>query len=221
MPLASRGQPRINIRAVPVTGAIAHAFKTGDLARGTEISAADLTALGQKELSALASTQIAVFGAQSPRGARFRKQLTRIPTLGQRGSCTSFGNGSTPTAIATAAAAGWSLVKPIRLTSIRSTPKSKSVGVTLSNGLIYVQSVPVGDLTAEVVTALGIILPTAFASAEKAKAVRGCNNLRPARVTKIDSTTGVSITLPCSHNKLDTAAEIEFYESSAERASVA
>lgn len=216
MAFASRGKPRTIIRAVRCTGAIFHAFKTKDLSAITGVSEGDLTALGQVQLSSLASGEIAVFGAQSPKGARFRKVLNRVPQAGVQGSVTSYGNGNVPSAIATAAAAGWGLVSGVRLTTVRSTQKSISVGVPLSNGLIYVQPVPVQD--AGNATALGWKLPSTFGSADKAKAIRGANNMRPAKVTKIDPETGVSITLPCAFNKLDTAAEAGFFETSPEKA---
>jgi hypothetical protein len=205
---------------VQCTGAIFHGFKTKDLAAIPGVSAGDLTALGQRELSQVGAGQAVVFGAQTPKGARFRKLLSRVPQPGTQGSVSSYGNGNTNAAIAAAAAAGWSLVRGVRLTTVRSTAKSVSVGVDLSNGLIYVQSVPIQDAQGAAAEALGFKLPTTFSSAEKAKAIRGANNMQPAKVTKIDPETGVSITLPCSFNKLDTAAEAGFFESSPEKVAI-
>lgn len=216
MAFVSRGKPRTLIRAVRCTGAIFHAFKTKDLSGIVGISEADLTALGQVQLSSLATGEVAVFGAQTPKGARFRKVLSRVPQAGVQGSVTSYGNGNVPSAIATAAAAGWGLVSGVRLTTVRSTPKSISVGVPLSNGLIYVQPIPVQD--ASNAETLGWKLPATFGSADKAKAVRGANNMRPAKVTKIDPETGVSITLPCAFNKVSDAAAAGFFETSPEKA---
>lgn len=216
MAFVSRGKPRNIIRAVRCTGAVFHGFKTKDLSGITGISEGDLTALGQVELGALASGEVAVFGAQTPKGARFRKVLNRVPQAGVQGSVTTFGNGNVPSAIATAAGAGWGLVRGVRLTTIRSTAKSISVGVPLSNGLIYVQPVPIQDQGNA--TALGWILPANFGSADKAKAVRGANNMKPAKVTKIDATTGESVTLPCAFNKIADAAGAGFFETSPEKA---
>jgi hypothetical protein len=218
MAFVSRGKPRTQIRAVACTGAIYHGFKTKDLAAIAGVSAPDLVALGQKQLSEVGNGYTVVFGAQSPVGARFRKQLSRNPQPGVQGSVSSFGNGSVNSAIATAATAGWSLVRGVRLTTVRSTAKSISVGVPLSNGLIYVQPVPVQDQ--QYAEALGWKLPATFGSADRAKAVRGANNLRPAKVTRIDPDTGISTTLPCAFNKVADAADIGFFETSPEKVAI-
>lgn len=212
MPFASLGKKRDQLRAVPCTGKIYHGFLTKDLGAIGGVSEGDITALGQKTLAEVPNTHVVVSGQNAPLGARFRKKLGNgIPVLGTQGSVSSYGNGTGNVQVATAAAAGWRLTKPVRLITVRDTVKSAAVGVTLANGLIYVQSVPKQYLSAEVKAALGLIYAPEFKSAERARSIRASKQFPPSSVYNIDPTTGATKTLPCSHDKIADAAEIGWY----------
>jgi hypothetical protein len=215
MAFVSRGKPRDLKKAVRCTGAIFHGFKTKDLSAISGVSSGDITALGQVDPTTLSAGEIAVYGATSPKGARFKKTLQRYAQAGVQGSVTTYGNGNTASAIATAGGAGWNLISGVRLTNLRSTLKSRSVGIPLSNGLIYVQPVPIQDLG--YAETLGWILPESFSSAERAKAVRGVNNMKPAKVVRVDQTTGQTITAPCAFNKLADAADAGWFDAEPEK----
>lgn len=220
MAIYTRGKARTVQRAVRCNQLIYYAFNTYNLAEGTGITDADLTAVGHKTLNTIPAGASAIFGMQAPRAARFRKKIGTQPVLGQRGSCTTYGNGSSKTGIAAAAAVGWKLTRPVRLAVPRATIKSKTVGVKLESGIIYLQAVPRQDLAeTEVVAALGLILPESFTDADKRKAIQGTKAMAPLRVTRILEG-GATQTLPCSHDKMADAAELGFYPSSTGGSSV-
>lgn len=213
MAIYLRGKPRDVQRCVRVTSLIYYAFNTVDLTDGTGVVEADLIAVGHKTLSQTPNGATAVFGMAAPKAAKFRKKIGTVPVLGTRSSCTTYGNGSSKTGIDAAKARGWTLSKPVRYANPRSTIKSVTVGVTLSTGIIYLQPVPRQDIAnTEWVTALGLKLPATMTDADRKKAIRGTTEMAPARVTKYLEN-GSTVTLPCSHDKLDTAADLGFFPS--------
>lgn len=220
MAIYTRGKARTITRAVRCNQLIYYAFNTFNLADGSGIKDTDLVAVGHKEIKDIPPGAAAIFGMQAPRAARFRKKIGNQPVLGTRGSCTTYGNGSSKTGISNANNVGWKLTRPVRLAVPRATVKSKTVGVTLESGIIYLQSVPREDLDdPAVITALGIILPDTFTDADKRKAIQGTKAMAPLRVTRTLEN-GSTQTLPCSHNKMSDAAKLGFYPSSTGGSSV-
>jgi hypothetical protein len=186
MPLSTRGRTRQLVKAVPVTDSLNYAFKTADLASIAGVSADDITALGQVNLTGI--TGLVVFSPRSPKPAQFRKTLTG----GAQGSVTAYGNGLTASAVNTAAGRGWIQTRGIRGCAFGNTTRSASVAVKVSNGLLIKYMIPIGD--AGNATVLG--LQTTLTAADLKKLVFAPSSAKVALVKKN------GVTLPCSFDAI-------------------
>lgn len=200
MAVVSRGVKRNITKCVPINDLLSYGFSTFDISNAAGVSAADVTALGQKDLAGAVGT--IVFGCSAPRAARFTKKLES----GTRGSVSSYGDGTSSAAITTARAAGWKQTRRVSRTTLGATAKSQSVGIKLPSGLIYVQAIPKADFTAYGAT-LGLIEPASLTDAERKKAIRGgrkCSE-KPLRVWK--AVNGSTVTLPVSFSEYQDALD--------------
>jgi hypothetical protein len=166
-----------------------YGFKTFDLSTVVGISASDVAALGQRDLSP--GLGLVVFTPNAPKPARFAKQSPKIQAIG---------DGSTAAAINTAAAAGWRQTRGIKRAAISNTAKSTEVIVPTTNNLYVLYRVPNAEATPANSSLMGWV--TTAGTITLSKSVRSPSKIKIPLVKK------GSITLPCASSRI-AAAEAE------------
>jgi hypothetical protein len=179
------------VKAVKINAYFHYGFKTFDLASLPGVSAADVVALGQKDL--VRGLGLVVFSPNSPKPARFRKRITG----GTQANVSAIGDGSSAGTINTAAAKGWQLTKPIKPLSLSQTPKGREVVVPTTNNLYFAYYVPVGDATPDNAGLMGWVANVGKITLAKTVRV-------PQRV-KIPLVRLASVTLPCAPSRISGA----------------
>jgi hypothetical protein len=191
MPLSTRGRTRNIKKAVRINASLHYGFKTADLSALPGVTAEDVLALGQRDLTS--GLGLVVFSPNAPKPARFKKRLTG----GVQAQVSAIGDGSSSLTIATAAARGWELIKPIKPVSLRRSTRSQEVVIPSTNTLYVAYSVPVSDATPENATLLGWV--TALGTVTLAKTVRAPQGIKIPLVRR------GSVTLPCASSRIPDA----------------
>jgi hypothetical protein len=194
MPISTRGRLRDVVKCVPVSDSLKYSFKTSDLSGIAGVSAGDITALGQENVTG--QTGLIVFSPRSPKPAQFRK---RLAAGGPQGSVTAYGNGLTASAINNAAGAGWQQTRGIRGTRFGNTTRSAAIAITVSNGLLVKFMRPIADLS--FASELG--WDTTISAANAKKLVFAPQGAKVALVKKVVGET--TITQPVSASKYESA----------------
>lgn len=168
------------------TSKLYYQFITKDLAAAVGISQSDLQVLGHIELGGTGdnavqapSGSIVLLRCNSPKPPRVSLTLTSEST---RKTVNTF---CAVDKIKAAIAAGWSVRDQGLVPSVGLTPKSVVTAVKLSNGLLYITDLLIGDYDS-FAPPLGLLDPKEInAEAERAKLIRGTSNNKPGRAIKV------------------------------------
>jgi len=186
MPPFTRNRPRDQLRFVTMNAQnLVFAFKTFDISGLPNVGQADLDVIGH--LQAAPANSLVIFRANSPKPPRVKKAVVDGGATGGGASTQASVSTYAAPAAATsneAIAAGWSLAKTARGTTIGQTPRSISAIARLSNGINYVFPMNSTDFT-EYTDELGLINPaTINTDAERGLLVRASSRPKPGRATR-------------------------------------
>lgn len=176
-----------------------YGWVTKDFASLSNLSAADITALGHQTAEAMQSAQgaICILGANRPKPPRATKRLNANPDAATQGKASTFyGVGYEGTALA----AGWKLGASLEVVNVKNSARSKTVAVKLSDGGYYAFSMNATDVTTYK-DALGLIEPTAIKATERSALFSGATRPKPPKVQKSLGTSKFSSY--CDPAKLD------------------
>jgi hypothetical protein len=210
MPSYTRGKKRENLVYVDINQYCYFVFKTKDLSSLSGISASDITALGHKDETAVASdtTRIRIIGASAPKPPRATKKLSNAAAGTQQSASTFCGY----TSIATAQAAGWKITKTRRSVSLRAASAlrgSLTAVAVLSDGSHYCFPMNKADYDTYA-TSLGLKdSSTLTAATEVGKLVSGSSIPRPGKAS-IELGTGSRFSSFYSSNSRSDAASAGF-----------
>lgn len=207
MPASTRGKARDTVRLVAVTEIMYYGWNASDIAAGAGVSDSDLaTALGHKTLATASDGVMKVFGANAPKPARVTKKLANAPIT----SRASVGTFCAYNTLNLAQAAGWRITSPavgVRLRAASPGARTIHVGASLSNGLIYIQSVDPTVATAERRQLLDLDDATGLKSSDVRRFVRGSRS-KPGKV-RFALEAGSKAVLPYSSASASTANNIQ------------
>lgn len=184
MPSYTRGEERDVLTYVRVNSATSiyhYGWKAKDISKETDISEADLLALGHIKRGSLPQGSVYTLRAQSPKPGRATKRIRKNPGPGEKGSVSTFyGAGF----LSAALGAGWSGVKRPKSVSLKNKARYVTAIAKLSNGSHYVFPMNKTDFVAYK-AALGLLEPQQITTTqERESLVRGCSIPRPGRVSK-------------------------------------
>jgi len=177
-------KPKDNVVFVRISTAIAlfYGWKTKDLTALTNVSAADLTALGHVAASLLPNGALTIFRASAPKPGRAKKTINNNPSAAQQKNVsTFFATGALQAAIA----AGWTFEKGAKKVNLTKNARTTTAIAELSNGLSY--AFPMNSLDFETYKGdLGLTdLTSINTAAELDRLIRGTKNPRPGKAQRI------------------------------------
>lgn len=201
MPSYTRGQRRDKFVFVKVSTSsnLYYGFKTKDFGAIAGVSAADITALGHLEASALPASRITIVGANSPKPPRVKKITNNAPSATQQGSVSTY---CAISSLATATAAGWQMVDGGRGVKVTNNTRTVTVGAKIEGGGYYLFPMNASDVTTYA-AALGLETAPNISATERAQAFSGSSYPKPD-IVSITTANG-NFSSFCSFDAIDAA----------------
>lgn len=184
MSAITRGEKRENLTFVKVgnaTSTVYYGWDAKDLTTETNVSTADLAALGHVTIDSLADSDLYFLRAQSPKPGRAKKTINKAPGVNDKATISTFyGAGSVKDLLR----AGWKVEKRPRSVSLANNTRYVTAIAKLSNGILYCFPMNRADFEAYG-EALGLQAPTSITTdAERLRLVQSSGFPRPGKAGK-------------------------------------
>jgi hypothetical protein len=183
MPSYTRGEKRDNLTFVELNAVgsnVFYAWYAKDIASETNVTSADLTALGHRQAASLPAGALYLIAASSPKPGRATKKIVDNPGVTQKGTVSTFyAVGS----VSSMLSQGWKLTKRPSIVSLSNNARFVTAIAELSNGLSYCFPLNRADFDTYGAQ-LGLTTSaTINTDAERNRLVAGCSFPRPGRAS--------------------------------------